>query len=158
MADKKVTALSDLGTGIAGVDLFHVIDDPSGTPVNKKVSVSNVLKHLPDFVAFGQSAQTLTLSGSTAAAGVDTWATFITSHSSGDDVVTLAAGTTGQIKIFVLAVDGGGDARITPSSLLGANTYIDMQDAGDTVILVYTGSAWACLSATSHDGTAMSFG
>ena len=91
-----MTALSDLGTGIAGVDLFHVIDDPSGTPVNIKVAVSNVLKHLPDFVAFGQSAQTLTLSGSTAAAGVDTWATFITSHSSGDDVVTLAAGTTGQ--------------------------------------------------------------
>ena len=64
----------------------------------------------------------------------------------------------GEIKIFVLAVDGGGDARITPSSLLGANTYIDMQDAGDTVILVYTGSAWACLSATGHDGSNLSFG
>ena len=158
MADKKVTALSDLGTGIASVDLLHVIDDPSGTPVNKKVSVGNVLKNLPDFVAFGQAAETLTLSGSAANAAVDKWATFITSHSSGDDVVNLAAGTTGQIKIFVLAVDGGGDARITPSSLLGANTYIDMQDAGDTVILVYTGSAWACLSATGHDGSNLSFG
>ena len=58
MADKKVTALSDLGTGIAGEDLLHVIDDPSGTPVNKKVSVSNVLNNLPDYLGFAQSAET----------------------------------------------------------------------------------------------------
>jgi len=50
MADKKVTALT-AATSVAAEDLFMVVDNPSGTPVSKRVTAQNLFGAVPSDLA-----------------------------------------------------------------------------------------------------------
>ena len=63
MADKKITALTDLGTGVAAEDLLHVIDDAAGTPVIKKISIVSLMNNMPTWLAFDSAPQAITAAG-----------------------------------------------------------------------------------------------
>ena len=60
MADKNITALTSLGTATAREDLFHIVDDPGGTPTNKKVTIGEYANALMAPVSLADSDVTLT--------------------------------------------------------------------------------------------------
>lgn len=146
MADKKITALTDLSTGVAGADLLHVVDDPTGTPINKKVSVTNFVNNLPTFIGFSNSTQDIS-SAVTTAISITTALTLLETTGT-NAATTLADGTVvGQIKIIVHDT-AGGTSEMTPADPMG---YIDVDFAslGDSVTLVWSGTKWAALANTA---------
>ena len=141
MADKKITALTDLSTGIAGADLLHVVDDPTGTPINKKVSVTDFINNLPSFIGFSNSVQDIA-DDTVAAVSITTALTLL--ETTGSVATTLANGTVqGQIKIIINDTDGG-TSVLTPQSRLGY-LALNFADDGDSAMLMWTGSAWAII-------------
>ena len=148
MADKKITALTDLSTGIAGADLLHVVDDPTGTPINKKVSVTNFINNLPSFIGFSNSVEDIS-DGTQTAISITTALTLL--QTAGTNATTLADGTVvGQLKIIVQDTDGC-STELTPADPLG---YIDLDfvSLGDSAMLMGIGTKWAALSSVALAG------
>ena len=144
MADKKITALTDLGNGIASEDLLHVIDDPSGNPVNKKISVANVFNNIPTYIALDDTVQVVDTT--TEAVNVTSSISHLNT-TAGAHAGALADGTNGQIKIITMITDGG-DSVVTPTNANGFST-VTFADVGDTATLIFTGNKWNIISSHS---------
>ena len=144
MADKKITALTDLGNGIAAVDLLHVIDDPLGNPVNKKISVANVFNNIPTYIALDDTVQVVDTT--TEAVNVTSSISHLNT-TAGAHAGALADGTNGQIKIITMITDGG-DSVVTPTNANGFST-VTFADVGDTATLIFTGNKWNIISSHS---------
>ena len=142
MADKKITALTDLGNALASVDLFHVVDDPTGTPINKKITAEDVFNNIPSWIGLKDTAQTITGDGSTSTAITVTESTTLIDATSGAAPATLADGADGQVKIIINKSTGGSNAvTITPASFV-AGTTINIDAPGRSVICMFKDSNW----------------
>ena len=144
MADKKVTALTDLGDNIASADLFHVVDDPSGTPINKKIAAEDVFNNVPSWIGLKDTAQSVTGDGSTITAVEVTSSTTMVNATAAPAPMTLADGSDGQIKIIINKSTGGTNAvTITPANInAGSATKVNIDAPGRSVMLMFKDSKW----------------
>jgi hypothetical protein len=142
MADKKVTQLTDLGDGLAAVDLFHVVDDPSGTPINKKIAAEDVFNNIPSWLGLNSTSQSITGDGSTSTAIEITSPVTEVNATSAAAPCTLADGANGQIKTIINISSSGTNAvTITPSNLRGGSA-VTLNAPGETVSLIFKNSNW----------------
>ena len=141
MADKKVTALTDLGDSLAAADLFHVVDDPAGTPINKKISAENVFNNVPSFLGLAQASQAITADASSQVADVTSAVTEVDATSAVGNI-SLADGSDGQIKTFInVSTSGTNNVVITPTNFRGGTT-ITLNAEGETVTCLFKNAKW----------------
>ena len=151
MADKKVTQLTDLGNALASVDLFHVIDDPAGTPINKKIAAEDVFNNMPTWLGVAQASQSLTADGIASLISDVTSAVTEINATTGTGAVSLPDGANGQIKTFLNTSTGGTNAvTITPASLRGGST-ITLDAEGETATLLFKNSNWNVIAGHGYE-------
>ena len=146
MADKKITALTELTSGsLASTDLFHVIDDPSGTPINKKITTASIFNAISTFLGLN-SVVTYDADGAVAL----TEAISLIDGADADALLTLANSTTvGQIKMFaVTSTTNTTDLDLTAT--LGQGVTFTFQGIGETLTILWTGAAYAVMSIAAN--------
>ena len=135
MADKKISALTATTT-TAATDIAHVVTGMGGTPTNKKITVANLFNTIPTWIGFADTVTTV---------AADVLAVPVTASvchkTSGADAeaLTIVAGTSGQVLIIVMIVDGGGTATLSGAQINGSVAF---SEVGHTATLLYTNSKW----------------
>ena len=149
MADKKITALTELAAAPDVTDLLHVIDGPGGTPVNKKLTFSTL---------FGANVPTSIVAKSVAGTTVVLDPAFrqnlVTSTQTG--ALSIADGTVAGQVMHVVKVAGDEANAVTPADTLGDWASVALTDIGDNASLLWTGTAWIVTSSMGGDATNVS--
>lgn len=101
MADTKITALTALTTATTD-DLFPVVDDPGGSPVTKKITLTNLQKSL---TVLGSVA--VLTDGATPALDASL-GTIFTLSAAGDRTIAVPSNATSGQKIVIRHLASGG--------------------------------------------------
>ena len=133
MSDKTITELDAL-TVSASTDSL-VVYDTSATGT-LKLTVANLINKLPTWLGFADTVTTMAAD----ALAVPITASICHKTSGGDaETLTIVAGTSGQVLIIVMIVDGGGTATLSGAQINGSVAF---SEVGHTATLLYTNSKW----------------
>ena len=153
MADKKITQATDLGNALASVDLFHVVDDPSGTPINKKVSAGSIFNNIPTWLGLKQSSQSIATDGSSIVADADlnTAITEINATTQAG-TISLQNGADGQIKMFLNTSTSGSFAKHNNTIKFKRTYKCRFIWCSKTATLMFKSGSWNILANTGTTG------
>jgi len=133
MSDKTITELDAL-TVSASTDSL-VVYDASATGT-LKLTVANLVNKLPTWLGFADTVTTMAAD----ALAVPITASICHKTSGGDaETLTIVAGTSGQVLMIVMIVDGGGTATLSGAQINGSVAF---SEVGHTATLLYTNSKW----------------
>ena len=124
------------------MDLFHIVDDPSNTPINKKVTAKNVFNNIPTYIGLAQASESATNTDT----AINTTSAITEVNQTAAVSLSLADGTDGQIKTVIIGT-GSNNIVITPTNLRGGSTIT--LNAGETVQCLFKNSKWNVIG--GHD-------
>ena len=133
MSDKTITELDAL-TVSASTDSLVVYDaSATGTLT---LTVANLINKLPTWLGFADTVTTMAAD----ALAVPITASICHKTSGSDaETLTIVAGTSGQVLIIVMIVDGGGTATLSGAQINGSVAF---SEVGHAATLLYTNSKW----------------
>jgi hypothetical protein len=115
-----------------------VIDDPTGTPINKKISVANFMNLNPVPLATN-TVETIIVNG----AATLTKGIHLLGGADAACAVTLADGTvTGQIHTFIATEAVTNPPTVTLATGGGAGDVATFNAIGESATAIWTGAAW----------------
>ena len=128
MADTKITALTE-DTAPLTTDLVMTVDDPGGSPVNKKVTIANLLRTKADaIIAVTQASHGFVAGDVLYCSGANTYAKANADAAATSDVVGVVAVNVG-VNDFTLCTSGKMTTGV-PAVAAGSVLFLSDTTAG----------------------------